>query len=90
MSGGGCGPYESGAQAARDAHVVYEAIRRPGSPVGAMDTVNRHRLLNACREAGVVVGVYDRQVIAWLAGWEPETVQVVVGLIARARGRGAL
>jgi hypothetical protein len=33
------------------------------------------------------MGQYCR-ILAWLAGWEPETVQVVVGLIGRAAQGG--
>ncbi|PZS32437.1 MAG: hypothetical protein DLM59_08235 [Pseudonocardiales bacterium] len=48
------------------------------------ETAARDRLRSACEVAGVELGAYDRQVIAWLAGFELQTVQVVVGLIARA------
>jgi hypothetical protein len=36
----------------------------------------------------VRLGAYDRRILAWLAGWEPDTVQVVVGPIGRAAQGG--
>jgi len=36
--------------------------------------------------SGVELGLYDRRIVEWLAGWEPSTVAVVCGLISRARG----
>lgn len=45
-------------------------------------------LADACQEAGVAVGAYDRRILGWLAKWEPATVQVVIGLIARAHAAG--
>jgi hypothetical protein len=35
--------------------------------------------------SGVDLGIYDRQIVEWLAGWDPPTVVVVCGLITRAR-----
>lgn len=45
---------------------------------------NELALLEACAAAGVHLGAYDRRVLAWLSGWEPQTVAVVVGIILRA------
>ena len=80
------GPYETAAEAraeplVRDTYL----ITRVGGDMGAE---NQHRLLAACQDAGVRLGAYDRRVLTWLAGWEPETVQVVVGLIGRAAQGG--
>ena len=44
-------------------------------------------LASACESAGVDLGgpsSYDRQILAWLAGWGPQTCAVVAGLISRA------
>ncbi|GLW32249.1 hypothetical protein [Actinoplanes regularis] len=46
-------------------------------------------LREACADAGVELGSYDERVISWLAGFEPATVQVVIGLLGRARAAGA-
>jgi hypothetical protein len=50
-----------------------------------MDPHNARMLEDACTAAGVELGAYDRRIIAWLAGWEPQTVAVICGLISRAR-----
>jgi len=68
------GPYET----ETDAHVA--AQNGPADLYAA--------LITACGSAGVELGAYDRRVLAWLARWEPVTVQVVVGLIARAYSAG--
>jgi hypothetical protein len=76
------GLYETAAEVAaeplvRDTHL----IARGG---GDMDAENQLRLLAACQDAGVQLGAYDRRILAWLSGWEAETVQVVIGIIGRA------
>ena len=38
--------------------------------------------------AGVELGAFDRRVLAWLSGWEPETAVVIAGLITRAHAAG--
>jgi hypothetical protein len=49
-----------------------------------------HRLLeDTCRAAEIELGRFDHAILVWLAGWEPSTVAVVAGLIARARQPGA-
>ena len=73
----GCGPYETIRQA-------YADIRS----IGRSDEALQLRLIEACQDAGVRLGVYDRRILAWLAGWEPETVQVIAGLIRRAAQGG--
>jgi hypothetical protein len=80
------GPYETKGEAAaeplvRDTYLVARAG-------GDMDAENERRLVGACQDAGVRLGAYDRRVLAWLAGWEPELVQVVVGLLSRAAHGG--
>ena len=49
-----------------------------------------HRLLeDVCGAAEIELGRFDHAILVWLAGWEPSTVAVVAGLIARARPPGA-
>ncbi len=45
-------------------------------------------LLGACSRAGVTLGEYDAQMLAWLSGWEPWVIAVIVGLIERAHQAG--
>ena len=79
------GPFEHESEV-RDlpaVRAVYEAYRAsPG--VGKMAPLNMELLEQACADAGVDLGSFDRQILAWLAGWEPSTVAVVCGLIRRA------
>lgn len=81
-----CGPYETEAEVMADTRDVYALIRTGPRP-DSMRKANERRLLDACRAAGVQLGAYDRSVLHWLADWEPETVQVIAGLVVRA-GRG--
>jgi hypothetical protein len=81
------GPYENDRQAAATVREAYAA--GPLAPRGTMARFNRDRLTAACAAAGVELGAYDRRIVEWLAGWEPETVAVVVGLVVRA-GRAAV
>jgi hypothetical protein len=82
------GPLETEAQARElpAVRVVYAAFDAdPG--VGKMAPHNFLMLVNACEAAGVDLGgpsSYDRQILAWLAGWEPQTCAVVAGIITRA------
>jgi hypothetical protein len=83
------GPYESSGDALRDAAHVYDASRRQERR-GTMGQVNEGLLLASLTEAGVQLGAYDRVIAGWLAGFEPETVQVVMGWIERAFDAGAV
>ncbi|MGP4024373.1 hypothetical protein [Actinomadura sp. 3N407] len=76
------GPYETEQQAAETTRGAYGVLN--GAPPGTMAQFNRERLAAACAAAGVELGEHDRRTLAWLAKWEPETVAVVAGLIARA------
>lgn len=78
------GPYDTEAQTRAEPLPMARAAAGPGLPPGTGRIVALDHLLGACREAGVEVGEYDRQILTWLAGWEPTTVQVVIGLITRA------
>ncbi|SOD72902.1 hypothetical protein SAMN05892883_2218 [Jatrophihabitans sp. GAS493] len=49
---------------------------------------NAARLQEAVTAAGVEVGSYDQRILSWLAGYEPQTVEVIAALIARAGQRG--
>lgn len=80
-------PYDTEAEALAEP-AVQETYHLPRVDAGQMDQANRRRLLEACEQAGVELGAYDRSVLAWLAGWEPQVVQVVVGIIERAAGHG--
>ena len=80
------GPYQTAAEVravplVRDTYAVAHAG-------GSMQTENERRLLGACQDAGVALGAYDRRILSWLAGFEPETVQVLLGIIARAAQGG--
>jgi hypothetical protein len=77
------GPYETDRDAARDSAHVYDAYR--GNPEqGLIDRINEGLLLAALNGAGVELGAYDRRIAGWLAGWEPQVLQVVIGWIERA------
>lgn len=76
----GVGPYEAEREAADDAREVYQAGDRPGGLTGA----NYERLIAACARTGITLGAFDRRILVWLAGWESETCQTVIGLIDRA------
>ncbi len=66
---------------------IFEAFRAdPG--VGRMAPHAQRMLEEACAAAGVELGAYDRRVLAWFAGWEPQMCAVVAGLITRAHDSG--
>ncbi len=80
------GPFETDREVTQTPQVqaVYAAFdAAPG--VGRMAPHNLVMLTAACDGAGVVLGAYDRRILAWLAGWEPQTCAAVAGLITRAR-----
>ncbi len=67
---------------------VWEAFDRdPG--VGKLAAHTHAMLISACVAAGVELGDYDRNVILWLSGWEPQVCAVIAGLISRAREAGS-
>lgn len=84
------GPYETEAEAL--AGPVREEVRalhaggavRPYDPDHLVRDAQLRHLEAACAAAGVELGAFDRRILAWLAGWESSTVQVIIGLIARA------
>lgn len=62
---------------------VWAAFDADPGP-GKMAPHTERMLLAAMEPSGVVLGAYDRRIIAWLAGWEPQTCAVIAGLIQRA------
>lgn len=61
---------------------------RSGDPDRLARNTVLKALLDACAEAGVEVGAFDRRTLSWLADWETSTAQVVIGLISRAYAAG--
>jgi hypothetical protein len=84
------GPYDTELQALSEpmplaVDALHDAgLVRSGDPERLVPNTVLTYLLAACEEAGVEVGAYDRQVLEWLAGWEPAAAQIVIGLITRA------
>ena len=84
------GPFETQREALDlpAVQAIYEAFRAdPGA--GRMAPGVQRMLEEACAAAGVGLGAYDRRVLAWLAGWEPQVCAVIAGLISRAHDAGA-
>jgi hypothetical protein len=83
------GPFDSHRQACDTDAVkaVYAAASHP-APRGTMGARNFELLDEACLAARVELGAYDRRIIGWLSGWEPEICAVVAGLIRRAYAAG--
>lgn len=79
------GPFETERQASQTPAVraVYAEFRADPGP-GRMDAPNARMITAACDAAGVELGAYDRRIIAWLAGFEPQTCAVVAGMVTRA------
>lgn len=83
------GPFETEWQVSAEPAVraVCEAFDAdPGA--GKMAPHNRRMLGRALEAAGVEMGRYDDRIVEWLSRWEPETVAVVAGWIARAHAAG--
>ena len=86
------GPYESSADAFADAAELRDAIDAADPGFGPMtDKVRAARLkarvdylTAALAAAGVELGEYDQRIARWLATWDAETLQVLVGWIERA------
>ncbi len=83
------GPFETEREArelpaVQAVHAAFAAD--PG--VGRMMPHNLGMLMEACAAARVGLGAYDRRIVQWLAGFEPETCAVVAGLITRAYEAG--
>ena len=77
------GRYATERQAFNDSEPIYAAARRDRVR-GSMTRANAAALREALTAAGVELGAFDQTTIMWVAGWEPQTVQVVIGWVARA------
>jgi hypothetical protein len=78
------GPYETSMRVYQDACGVFAVT------LGRRDATaaeNEQRLTAVLAAAGVRLGARDHEIVRWLAGWEPDTVQVVLGWLSRARRR---
>ena len=74
---------EKQARALPAVRAVYEAFAAdPG--IGKMAPHNEAMLIRACEAAGVTLGSYDRRIVHWLSGWEPDVCAVVADIIIRA------
>lgn len=77
--------FETSHQATQSPEVqaVYAAFDRNPGPA-KMRPHNYAMLVSACRESGVRLGTYDRDVLEWLAEWEPPTCAAIARMIRRA------
>lgn len=66
------------------------STRRLGASVrcGVLAEANHARSIDACHGAGVTVGAFDAEILAWLANYEPKTCAVISGLITRSNASG--
>jgi hypothetical protein len=80
---GPAGPVDSEAEVR--ALPAVQAIRAAcrANPARHADADNARMITRACDTAGVALGAYDRRIVAWLAGWEPQTCAVVAAMISR-------
>ncbi len=80
------GPFESESQAlaAPAVRAVYRAYDAGTTSLhdGAADV-----LLSACERAQVTLGAYERRILLWLAGFEPQAAAAVAGIMVRAAVR---
>lgn len=80
------GPYDTWDAPYREAEHVYDAaLAHPDAQPPISFQINAGLLMAALKQAGVETGEYDHVIAGWLAGWEPEVVQVVIGWVERAR-----
>lgn len=79
------GPYET--EAATRGEPLPSAVSGLHNRDLVGETMLAH-LTAACEAAGVELGAFDLRILRWLAGWEPSTVQVIIGLISRAFASG--
>jgi len=73
------GPFETARQAAQASLWAIE-----GGPGSGMTIREANAADLEAATSGLTLGRYDREVLLWLAGWEPATVAVICGLIRRA------
>jgi len=84
MSQSAAGPFET----ERDAREAAITLAGGQYPSGGIAAANLAALTEAANVAGVELGDYDRQILGWLAGYEPAMCAVIAGLITRAAERG--
>lgn len=91
----GWGPFETRDEASHHPAVreIHEKRHQWTGPVTretreADEAMISALILGACDEAGVTLGAYDRRIVEWLSGWEPEVVAVIAGLIRRTAAQG--
>ena len=72
--------------------MTFVTSRGWGSPLrGPLDTAPRGvsvveaRVMLDRAVDGLPLGVYDRRIVAWLAGWDQPTIAAAASLLARAR-----
>jgi hypothetical protein len=75
------GPFGTEREARAAAHQVVRP--EPGWSI-LHKSQNRFVLEQACEAAGIELGVYDRQILDWLSGFDDSVCAVVAGLVARA------
>ena len=63
---------------------IYEAYR---AGITSLHDGSADLLVSACEQAGVTLGAYDRRILIWLAGFEPQAAAAVAGIINRAAAR---
>jgi len=76
-------PYETERQARAGVAGVHAQCDRSNRR-GVMGEANLAYLREACDRTNETLGAFDTRILAWLAGWEPETCAVVAGLVTRA------
>jgi hypothetical protein len=82
------GPFESESQALATP-AVQAAYRAYDVGISSLRDGAADLMLSACEKAGVGLGAYDRRIIIWLAGFEPQAAAAVAGIIVRAAIRPA-
>lgn len=81
------GPYATERDVYPETRPLYETART-SRDFCSLTSLNRARLLTTCAENGVRLGEFDHRILAWLAGFEPETCQVIADIIRRAHIAG--
>ena len=76
--------YDTEEQARADAAEMIERGRETWELGANARQVRADYLAAALIDAGIELGAYDAQIIGWLSGWEPETVQVIIRWIEQA------
>jgi hypothetical protein len=91
------GPYDTFTQVMADAAPLTAALAAADPHLGPMTDAIRAAcrqarvdyIVAALADAGVELGDYDARIVSWLAGWETQTIQVIVGWIERAHAAAA-